>query len=235
MRLKTIRTITGFLPIALLVVLTAACGNEPDTTVSRSVQDDSGSFTFFGIGESTLITKNTRNDLEKILGDAAVERRGILDLTINHKTFLQENFPELDRMNRQLNSAIGLRVKHRIVRSMYRYAKQKELPYDLVELVYSEKTHKPILIRLHFKTGAADTFKALEDKYGLPRTLEWGREKAVTRFWEKESDYLFYSVVPRRGNKVEYRIVIYFTGAIEAIIQSEKLDQEAERAGKTGF
>jgi len=138
-------------------------------------------------------------------------------------------------MNRQLNSEIGLRVKHRIIRFMYRYAKQKGLPYDLVEVIFSEKATKPLLIRLHFKTGAADALKALEEKYGPPRSFEWGRENARSRVWEKEGDYLFYSVVPRRGNKVEYRIAIYFTDAIEALIQSEETGPGAEKQGKTGF
>ena len=235
MKLKKIRTMTGFLFIALLVVLTASCGNEPETPVPRSAPEDSGSFTFFNIGKNSIITKKAERDLEKVLGDAAVERRGILNLAINYKNFLKDHFPELDRMNRQLNSSIGLRVEHRIVRHMYRNARQKGLPYDLVELLYSEKSEKPLLIRLHFKTDGSDTLKTLEQKYGPPRTLEWGLENASSRSWQKEGDYLFYSIVPRRGNKVEYRIDIYYIAAIEALLQSERSGQGSETSGKTGF
>ncbi len=235
MRLKRIQMIIGFATIALLLVLTAACGSESDTTDTRPALDDAGGFTFFGIGKTSRITRGTRNDLEKILGDAAVERRGIVDLTLNSKTFLQTHFPELDHINRQLNSAIGLRVKHRVVRLMYRYARQKGLPYDLVELLYAEETRQPLLIKLHFKTDADETLKALEEKYGPPQTLEWGREKTVTRIWAQESDYLFYAIVPKRGNKVEYRVNIYFTAALEALIQSEKSKRELEASRKTGL
>ena len=223
------------LSITFLVVFTAACGNEPDTSLPRSASEESGSFIFFDIGKNSIITKKTAKDLEKILGDAAVERRGILNLAINYKNFLKDHFPELDRMNRQLNSSIGLRVEHRIVRRMYRYARQKGLPYDLVELLYSEKSEKPILIRLHFKTNGSDTLKTLVQKYGPPRTLEWGLENASSRSWQKEGDYLFYSIVPRRGNKVEYRIDIFYTAAIEALIQSERSGPRSETSGKTGF
>jgi len=235
MQLKTLRTRPGFLILTLLVLLIAACGNEPENTAPQSRPADSGSFTFFDISKDTSINNRQRKNLEKILGDEAVERRGIVNLEMNHKTFLQDHFPDLDRLNRQLNSEIGLRVKHRIVRLMYRYAKQKGLPYDLVELIFSEKTKKPLLVRLQFKTGAADARKALEAKHGPPRNLEWGRENASSRVWEKGGDYLFYSVVPKRGNKVEYRIAIYFTGAIEALTQSEKVNQKAGKSGKTGF
>ena len=225
----------GLFSLALLALLTVACGENPDTPAPRSGPAVSGSFTFFEISKDTSINASQRKGLEKILGDEAVERRGIVNLEMNHKTFLQDYFPDLDRLNRQLNSEIGLRVKHRIIRLMYRYAKQKGLPYDLVEVIFSEKTTKPLLIRLHFKTGADAALKALEEKYGPSRNLEWEQEAASSQVWEQAGDYLFYSIVPKRGNKVEYRIAIYFTGAIEALIQSEKADRETGKSGKTGF
>jgi len=233
--MKRIKTVTGLFSIVLLVVFTASCGNEPDTTGHRSTPEDSNSFTFFNIGKNSVITSKAKKDLEKILGEAAVERRGVLDLAMNHKTFLKEHFPKLDRMNRQLNSSIGLRVSHRIVRHMYRHAGTKGLPYDLVEFIYSEKPAKPLLIRLYFKTGGSEMFKTLEQKYGPAGTLEWGLEDAVLRFWQKDGDYLFFSTVPRWGSKVEYRIDIYFTAAIEALIQSEKAEQRPAPSNKTGF
>jgi len=104
-----------------------------------------------------------------------------------------------------------------------------------VEILFSEKTAKPLVIRLHFKTGDTEALKALEEKYGLPRNIAWGREQASTQVWQKQGDYLFHSVVPKRGGKVEYRIAIYFTTAIEALIQSERVGPGGEKQGKTGF
>jgi len=217
------------------LLLLAACGSEPDTPASRSARNQSESFTFFKIGKNTLISGSVRGELESILGHAAVERRAIVNLTINHDTFLQENYPALDRMNRELNSEIGLKVMHPVTRLMYRYARQKGLPYDLVEILFAENSKRPVLIRIHYKTENPDTLKALTDKYGAPRNFEWGRESARSQVWEKEGDYLFYAVIPRRGNKVEYRIAIYFTTAIEALIQPEKSAQGAKPHAKTGF
>ena len=235
MSMKRTRIACTVVPLALLALFIAACGEDPETTVPRPGPSAVGGFTFFDIGKEIPIDTSRRNSLEKILGDAAVERRGIVNLEMNHKTFLQDHFPDLDSMNRQLNSEIGLRVKHRIVRLMYRYAKAKGLPYDLVEIIFSEETSRPLLIRLQFKTGETEALKALEKKYGRPRILEWGRDNAKTRVWQNEGDYLFYSVVPKRGNKVEYWIAIYFTAAIEALIQSEKTGPDANTSGKTGF
>jgi hypothetical protein len=235
MTIKGKTTLAGLFVIAGLVLFVAACGNEPDISAPERAGTEGESFTFFNIGKNARMNGTVRDDLKKILGDVAVERRGIVDLTINYPTFLQEHFPELDRMNRALNSDIGLRVKHRITRLMYRYAKQKGLPYDLVEFIFAEKTTRPILIRLHFKADIPGSLKTLEEKYGLPQTFTWGRENASSQVWQRDGDYLFYSVIPRRGNKVEYRIAIYFTAAIEDLIRVESEMQKTETQGKTGF
>ena len=216
-------------------MLLAACGSETDTAGPRSAGHQAESFTFFKIGKSTLISGGVRGELENILGHASVERRAIVNLTINHDTFLQENFPALDRMNRELNSEIGLKVMHPVTRLMYRYARQKGLPYDLVEILFAENSKRPVLIRIHYKTDNPDTLQTLEDKYGPSRNFEWGREMASSRVWEKDGDYLLYAVIPRRGNKVEYRIAIYFTATIEALIQPEKSAQGTKSNAKTGF
>lgn len=216
-------------------MLAAACGNEAENPATRPEATASGSFTFFNIGKNTRIAGQVKDDLEGLLGDAAVERRGIVNLEISRGALLQDYFPKLERMNRQLNSEIGLRVKHRVTRLMYRYAQQKGLPYELVEFIFSEQTAQPLLIRLHFKTGHVAALKALQEKYGPSRVIEWGREKASSQVWEKEGDYLFYSVIPVRGYAVEYRIDIYFTAAIEALIQTEKPKTGSQAAGKTGF
>jgi hypothetical protein len=234
MTLHRKRAIAGFLPLVFLVML-AACGNEPENTPPRSESSASGSFTFFNIGKNTRISGPERNKLENLLGDAAVERRGIVNLEISRGALLQGHFPELERMNRQLNSEIGLRVKHHITRLMYRNAKQKGLPYDLVEFIFSEQTTQPLLIRLHFKTEHAAALQALQKKYGPARTIEWGPEKASSQVWKKEGDYLFYSVIPVRGYQVEYRIDIYFTAAIEALIQAEKAEKDSQASRRTGF
>ena len=109
----SLRLLTGGLVFTLLVLLAVACGNEPENTAPRSRPADAGSFTFFEISKASRMNAGQRKSLEKILGDAAVERRGVVNLEMNHKTFLQDHFPDLDHLNRQLNSDIGLRVKHR--------------------------------------------------------------------------------------------------------------------------
>ena len=225
------------LAVALLLTglfFIAACGSEPDTHAPGTTSA-AGSFTFFNIGKQTRMNGKVRDDLEKLLGDAAVERRGIVDLTINYDTFLKDHFPALDRMNRALNSDIGLRVKHPVTRLMYRYPRQKGLPYDLVEFIFSEKTLRPLLIRLQYTADNPDALKTLEKKYGSFRKFDWGRENASSRVWEKEGDYLFFNTVPKRGYKVEYRIDIYFTAAIEGLLEKETPSAGPQPANRTGF
>lgn len=234
MRMNRRKTFCGVAVLACLLLL-AACGSETDTSAPGSARNQAESFTFFKIGKNSLVSGSTRGELENTLGHAAVERRAIVNLTINHETFLQKNYPTLDRMNRDLNSDIGLKVMHPVTRLMYRYARQKGLPYDLVEILFAEKSKQPVLIRIHFKAENPDTLKTLTEKYGPSRKFEWGRENARSQVWQKEGDYLLYSVIPRRGNKVEYRIAIYYTAAIEALTQPEKSVRGTKPNAKTGF
>jgi len=229
------KKLLGCLAVLVCLAFLAACGNEAEPPASAPKISRDASFTFFNIGKNTRITGRVRGDLKKILGDAAVERRGVVNLTVNYNTFLEEHFPTLDRMNRQLNSDIGLRVKHPVTRLMYRYARQQGLPYDLVEVHFSEKSKQPILIRINFKSANPETLKTLMEKYGPSRKYTWGQEKGSSRVWQKGGDYLFYSVIPRRGNKVEYRIAIYFTAAVEALVQSETTGAASKANPKTGF
>jgi hypothetical protein len=217
------------------LLLFTACGREPESNAPGTGPSEADSFTFFNIGKHSRLDGNTRGGLEKILGDAAVERRGIVNLAINYGSFLADHFPELDRMNRALNSDIGLRVKHPVTRLMYRYARQKGLPYSLVEFIYSESSLRPILIRLHYTADNPDALKTLKEKYGRPRKITWGRENASTRVWEKDSDFLFFNVIPKRGYKVEYRIDIYFTAAIERLIAEETAAAASQTSQRTGF
>jgi len=233
--IPTRKKLLGRFAVLVCLAFLTACGNEAQPPASTPKKSRDASFTFFNIGKNTRITGSVRGDLEKILGDAAVERKGVVNLALNYNTFLEEHYPDLDRLNRQLTSDIGLRVKHPVTRLMYRYARQKGLPYDLVEVHFSEKSKQPILIRINFKSANPETLKTLMEKYGPSRNYKWGQEKGSSQVWQKGGDYLFYSVIPRRGNKVEYRIAIYFTAAIETLTQSEKSDSGSQTNRKTGF
>ena len=162
MKPKMIKTISFFVIIIMFIFLSVSCGDKEETGPPPPAPTPADSFTFFDIGKHTIISGKVKESLNKTLGDDAIERKNVLDLEINYRGFLKEYFADFDRLNTQLNSPLGERVEHNTVKLMYRYMQNKNLSFNYVELVYSEYTQRPVLIKIHFKNNGAKTLETLE-------------------------------------------------------------------------
>jgi hypothetical protein len=239
-KLKIIKSISFFVITIIFILLGMSCGDKKETAPARPASEHSDSFTFFDIGENTIISSNIREDLNKILGDDSIESRNIIDLEINYKGFLKEYFADLYQLNRKLNSPVGERVEHHTVKLMYRYMQNKNVSFDYVEIVYSEYTRKPVLIKVHFKKDGFKTIETLKQKYGTPESINWGGESSKSLYWKKNKDVLILSFVPDQFGKPECQINIYFKNALEKLLETEQKEKEKTRrertqSGKTAF
>ena len=240
MKLKIIKTISLFTIIILLIFLSVSCGDKEETGPPRPAPEHSDSFTFFDIGKNTIISGTVRESLNKTLGDDAIERRNILDLEINYKGFLKEYFADLDTLNKKLNSPLGERVEHNTVKLMYRYMQNKNVSFDYVEIIYSEYTRRPVLIKVHFKKDGLKTIETLKQKYGTPEVINWGGKSSKSLYWKKSNDLLILSFVPDQFGNPECQINIYFKNALEKLLKDEQKEKEKTRRertkpGKTAF
>jgi len=239
-KLKIVKTISFFVILFMLIFLSVSCGDKEETGLPRPAPEQSDSFTFFDIGKNTIISGNVRERLNKTLGDDAIERRNILDLEINYKGFLKEYFTDLDKLNKKLNSPLGERVEHNTVKLMYRYMQNKNVSFDYVEVVYSEYTRRPVLIKIHFKKDGLNTIETLKQKYGAPESINWGGETSKSLYWKKSNDLLILSYVPDQFGKPKFQIIIYFKNALEKLLKDEQEEKEKTRreqtkSGKTAF
>lgn len=233
--------ITFFFLLGICFTLASiSCGEKHESSEFKPARESAQGFTFFDVGENSLFSKQLRRDLNKTLGSDSIEHRGILDLEINYSGFLKEHFPELDQINQQLNFPPVERVEHRIVKLMYRYAQTKNFPFDYVELVFSEYSQTPLLIKIRYQTENPDTLETLKQKYGPPKRIDWNGKKAVSFYWHKNGNLLILSAVPDRFGNPEHHIVIYFTKTLKELLdaeQTEKENRERDRikSGKTAF
>ncbi len=233
---------TSFFSVIILALFlfSAGCENEQKTEGFSSVPKHENTFTFFGIGKNSIISKPLKKDLKEQLGSYAIERRNIVDLEINYKGFLKEFFPEIDQLNQGLNFPPKERVEHNTVKLMFRYAQKKNLAFDYVEFVFSEYTQTPVLIRIHFRKDDAQIIKTLKDKYGLPETIHLSRENSTSLFWKKGSDVMLMSFVPDQFGDPRSQIVIYFTDELKRLhttelAEKEKKQLERSQSSKTAF
>ena len=231
----------GSTPAALAVLLLCllACSDNAPVP-ERPAPAGPETFTFFDIGGNSRFSESLRKELAQKLGNDAVERRGIIDLESNYIGFLATHLPELEALNLRLNSPPGERVDHDQIKLMYRYARQKNAPFDYVELVFDAQSGTPLVFRIRFKKDETGMVDALRDKHGPPQVVAWETENGQSLIWRKEQDVLMVSLVPNVYGGSDYHATIYFTENLSRWAESEQAlkqqtSKEKSPAGKTAF
>ena len=228
------------LVFSLALLFFFSCGEKKEPAENEAAQVPSDSFTFFDLGGQSALSKSVRNDLNQRLGRHAIEHRSIIDLDINFYGFLKKYFPSLYELNQNLNSPPGERIEHNTVKLMYRYARKENVPFDYVELVFSNYSQHPLLFRINFQKDEANIIETLKTKYGEPRLIDWKDENGQSMYWKKNNGVLIVSLVPDQFGNPEYQIRIYFVENIKALLATESAEKEkagSQRAksGKTAF
>jgi hypothetical protein len=214
------------LVLGLSYLLIFACGDKKESATDRSAQRPSESFTFFDLGKSSRFSESTRKNLHRRLGNDAISKQNPLDLEINYYGFLKEHFPALQALNVQLNPSTARRIEHNILKLMYRYARKKNLPFDYVELNFSNYTQLPLLFKINFKEDEANIIQTLKSKYGEPQLIDWKNKNGRSMYWQKNDDVLIVSLVPDQFGNPEYQIRIFFVENIRALLKKEEAEKE---------
>ena len=220
--------------------LILSCGDKKEPAKDKSVQVPTDGFTFFDLNKNSRLSKGIRTDLRQRLGTEAREGRGILDLEINYYGFLDQYFSSLNALNRELNSPAGERIEHNIVKLMYRYARKKDLPFDYVELIFSDHSQLPLLFKINFQKDEANVVETLKSKYGAPTLIDWKIRGGQSMVWEKNNELLTVSLVPDQFGNPEFQIRIFFIENIKELLkiekaQKEKREDQRAKSGKTAF
>lgn len=236
-----VKTALPAIMLTVLILVFISCSdNRQQEAATAPAAAMPESFTFFDLGINSRLDETTRDDLSDKLGRDAIEHRSIMDLEINYKGYLQTYFPQLHELNLALNFPPGERVEHNTVKLMYRYAQKKNVPFDYVELVFSNYTRAPLLFRINFRQDDAGIVATLKSKYGQPQVIAWEEENAQSGYWTKNRDVLIVSQVPDQFGNPRYQIVIYFVKHLEQLIATEKKERlektrQRTQSGKTAF
>lgn len=219
--------IAGVLLAAILVFGPAGCGGDRQEGAEKNRGGaKSESFTFFDLGADSVFSDRIRDNLKKKLGNDAIGYRNMIDLGMNTPGFLETHFPDLDAINRRLNSAVGERVDHDSIKLMYRYARTVGTPFDYVEIIFSGYDKHPLLLRIRFREDSAGTIDSLSRKYGPPLEIDWGDRGGRTLYWRKQQDYLMVSLVPDQFGKPDYHVAIIFTANLKQLIDKEEAERQ---------
>jgi hypothetical protein len=223
---------------AAAMLAAIGCSEErPAETAAAPTAEES--FTFYDLGAHSVFSEAVRRRLRDQLGNEAISHRSIVDLETTAPGFLAAHLPELDLLNRRLNDPPGERVDHEVVKLMYRYARQRNVPFDYVELVFSGFSQRPILFHIRFKADEAATVEALRRRHGEPQVIDWGGG-GQSLVWRREGERLIVSRVPDRLGEIGHRISFYFTANIEEMLEAERKEREQkalerQKTGRTAF
>jgi hypothetical protein len=235
----TVATAVAVVVIGAAVALWSVSGARRSSIPYSGAESGVG-FSFFDLTAESELNDQLRERMRHRLGSDAIARRSPINLAADVPGGLDTNFPALSALNRRLNFSPRERIEHDITNLMYRYTQRKELPFRFVELVFSNRSKRPLLFRIHAGKEGRAVLDTLSEKYGPPTTLEAKELEARLLFWRQEQQALLVSVSPDRFGDPEYRIVIFFEGNLTDLIEWEEAERrqqfkEKEKAAKRFF
>lgn len=237
----------ALIPVTVVVCIALAIGilyflteGDGEKMPARELEDQTDSFTFFGLGPSTKLSDRLRDKLEDLLGEGSVETRTTIDLTMDDVKDFAGHFPRLEALHQALNYLPRQRVEHDTIQLTYRYARRQNVPFDRIQLVFSGEREVPLFFNLYSKRDGADFIGSIEKKHGTPAVI--GDEDAVARtlYWQKENELLIISITRNRIGFNEYNFGIYYLDNLAALAETERQAREAaerekEKTGELAF
>ncbi len=215
---------------------------EPPPSTPRA---NPAGFTFADVDADTRLSDRLTAQLESQLGSAVTEQWSDLDLTLNYRGFLEEYFPELTILNRNLKrEAAPLKPEKNPLRLTFRHTRDKDTPFADVAMVFSPYTRKPMFFKLRpKKPQGADVMAAIREKYGPPRreiswddsitlddSITWDGNRGRSFIWGIGTDLLIVSVSPDRYGDPAYEIAIFYVANMSETLRIK----EAREAAPTG-
>jgi hypothetical protein len=228
----------GFFLLAGVLLFLVGCKGKEDP--AGNIEDQSHTFTFFGLGPSTGFSNDLRDNLRELLGNGGVETRTTIDLTMGGVEDFSVHFPRLQELHDALNYLPRQRLEHDTVQLTYRYARQQSVPFDRIQLVFSGERKTPLFFSLYSKRDGADFIESIRKKHGEPRTIGDDGAAGRTLFWRKDNAILLISVTRNRIGFNEYNFGIYYLDNLAALVDAEKAEREAaerekEKTGELAF
>lgn len=224
--------------LPILACLSFGCSNDDSKTPAQP--EVIRGFAFFDLGANSRYSNAVRRRLGERLGSDAISRQNVIDLTIYADLFFKKHFPQLRRLNRQLNWPEGQRIEHNTTELMYRYARVKNTPFTKVTLYFSNDTGKPLFFKISAGPDAAAIVETLKKKYGPPEQFEWQDKDGRTLFWKDGKDLFTVSSTKDRQGNPEYLFCIYYVNNLEEMLATENAGQLSEKeklreAGESAF
>jgi hypothetical protein len=210
--------------------------NQSNIRLPRNAeQKKSESFTFFSVGENTILTKSKLRELSKILGQHRLENLTPVYMDFVHRGWLASRFPDLKEAgyffnkNRLINPISG-----RTLKLDYRYAHHYNVPFSDIRFVFCDYTKKPLFLNLRLSGDGKGIVNTLKESYGDPQMIEDQRLFQPSYFWEDSKALLVTAILANRYGKAETHIIIVYKENLASFMDSI-MKEYPEPDVRTGF
>jgi len=169
-----------------------------------------------------------------------VAHKSLVDLRFGPPGTLEALFPDLAELHRRLNSPLGERREHDVLRLSYHYPRRENLPFKSVMLLFDGRDGVPLLFDVHFTVDGEALLATLADHYGPPEDQLPAGDGGWVRWWRQPGAVLMAALLPDRKGRARYLVRYLFTAHLEQLAAREDLAAEREEkavreAGKRLF
>lgn len=218
--------------IILMTTFFALTRTQRDIQIATPAEETSppNGFTFFDLHRATVLNRDLRRNLSQTLGSDAIAHATPIDLTMIDREFFKTHLPVLDGIHQRLNPPLAGRREHDTTRLTYHRAQTRQMPFRFIELVFSNRTGRPLYFTIHPSADFGDSIATLTSKYGPPRVVETGERSAPVYIWKQGRDILVATVYRRRSGRLSQEMRIYFVDNLEQYLENEALKRQQEAA-----
>ncbi|MCW7754016.1 hypothetical protein OOT00_08455 [Desulfobotulus sp. H1] len=188
--------------------------NQSNISIPRKAkQIPSESFTFFEVGENTILTKEKVRTLKKALGQHRLENLTPVYLDFVRRGWLATHFPETQPLHDFFEkNRLRDPIASNTLKLTYRYAHQKNVPFQNIHFVFSAYTNQPMSLFLRLPGRGEAIVSDLKTRYGEPRILDNAsvHGPGPTLVWKHKNDLLVVTILWDRYGKPETHIFIAY-------------------------
>lgn len=210
--------------------------NKPGIRLSWTADEKpSESFTFFSVGENTVLTKSRLGKMRKLLGQERLENITPVFLDFVHKGFLASHVQEMQEKDIFFNDQSFIpAIASRTIKLHYRYAQHYNVPFHEIVFIFSAYDKKPLFLKLRRSGDGSVIIPSLEKNHGKAETTRAKTMDGTLYLWRHKKDFLAAAVLPDRHGKPETHIWITYMDNLETFMKDILLNYP-EKDIRTGF
>lgn len=195
--------------------------NKSNIQLSKTAHESpSESFSFFSVGENTILTRSKLEKLRKILGQERLENITPVFLDFIHEGWLPSHFQAMKDKDAFFTKKHLIQpIASNTLKLYYRYARQYNVPFSDILFIFSAYDKKPLFLKLKLPGNAEIIKESLQRNHGNPESIQKDTTEGSFYLWQHQNDFLLTATLSDRFGKPETHIFIAYMDNLDRFMQ----------------